>query len=76
MRPNYEVVRMILVTSDLLKIKRQAGKMKIVPSMTGDLDGTGGTVPPNLRLGDGPCIRPPKLGAKSPPMVPRLKSKC
>jgi len=26
--------------------------------MGGDLGGTGGTVPPNLRWGDGPCIGP------------------
>src|SRR6218665_2412733 len=27
----------------------------------GDLGGTGGTVPQNLRWGDGPCIGPPNI---------------
>jgi len=29
--------------------------------MSGDLEGTGGTVPPKFEVGDGPCIRPPNI---------------
>jgi len=36
-------------------------KSSFIQNRGGDLGRTGGTVPPNLRWGDGPCIGPPNI---------------